>query len=170
MRLAGPFTVLLRVLLVLNIVCAVAFALVLAATLPIGPASLARLADRLGPGVDAAAALDGVRMVLVIGLLAVVAAHVLLRALRDIASTVRVGDPFLAANASRIRRIGWMLLALQLLDLGFGAVAAWVTQAGVDGFAWAPSLTGWLAALAAFVLAEVWAQGSAMRDELAATV
>ena len=165
-RLLDFFAGLLRVLLVLNAVCGVLFVVGIVATLVVDPT---RSALRIDPEV-AAVALNGIRAMLLLGLPAVAAAHILLRALREIALTVRAGDPFQLANARRIRVIGWSLLALQLLDLVFGALDHWLAAQGFGAGGWTPSLTGWLAALAAFVLAEVWARGAAMRDELAGTV
>ena len=166
-RLIPFFAGLLRVLLVLNIVCGVLFVVGIVATLVVDPA---RLGLRANSSVDIAATLNGIRAMLLLGLPAVAAAHVLLSALREITLTVRAGDPFQLANARRIRVIGWSLLALQLLDLVFGALDHWLAAQGVGAGGWTPSFTGWLATLAAFVLAEVWASGAAMRDELAGTV
>lgn len=166
-RLIGVFTALLRILLILNIACGVLFVAILLATISLSPE---QIAGRFLRTPDVLALLPGMRGVLVTGLLAVAAAHVVLRALRDIAVTVRAGDPFLPVNARRIRLIGWGLLALAVLDLIFGAFDYWLATNGFAGGGWTPSLTGWLAALAAFVLAEVWARGAAMRDDLAGTV
>lgn len=169
-RLTDLFTTLLRVLIVLNILIAVGFLIALITTLPIDSGNLARLAAKFGPGVDSAAALNGIRIMLVVGLLAVAIAHVTLRTLRDIVVTVRAGDPFIGTNAARIRTIGFTLLALQTLDLVFGALDYGLAATGFETGGWVPSMTGWLAALAAFVLAEVFARGAAMRDDLSGTV
>jgi hypothetical protein len=85
--------------------------------------------------------------------------------------TVRVGDPFVAANAERLQQIGWALLALQLLGLVIGAIAEVVSTPAhpldIDaGF----SVNGWLAVLLTFVLARVFAKGAQMREDLEGTV
>lgn len=80
-------------------------------------------------------------------------------------------DPFIPANAARLRRIGWALVATQLLAFPLGWVASniavstskFANMGGLD-------LQGILAILLAFVLAAVFEQGAAMRDELEGTV
>jgi hypothetical protein len=88
-----------------------------------------------------------------------------------IVETVRGGDPFVAANASRLQAIAWVLLALQLLSLVIGAIAKNVSSPAypldIDaGF----SINGWLAVLLTFLLARVFAEGTLMRDDLEGTV
>ncbi|MFZ8346254.1 DUF2975 domain-containing protein, partial [Staphylococcus aureus] len=87
-----------------------------------------------------------------------------------ILDTVRRGDPFTAANATRIRAIAWAMLGLQLLDLVQGAMTAWFAALHVQFAMWTPAFGGWVAVLLLFVLAQVFARGAEMRDELAATV
>lgn len=94
----------------------------------------------------------------------------MVRALRAIITSVRQDEAFSTANAARLRTIGWMLLVLQILDLGGGLVAWGLSRLGVDYLDWTPSFTGWLAVLVAFILAHVFATGAAMREELEATV
>src|SRR6266850_2483717 len=88
-----------------------------------------------------------------------------------IVETVRAGDPFIAANASRLQSIAWALLTLQLLSLVIGAIAKSVSIPGhplhLDaGF----SINGWLAVLLTFLLARVFAEGALMREDLEGTV
>ena len=85
--------------------------------------------------------------------------------------TVRAGDPFVAANASRLQAIGWVLVALNLLSIVIGAIAKAVSTPAhpfqLDaGF----SINGWLAVLLTFVLAHVFAEGTLMREDLEGTV
>jgi Protein of unknown function (DUF2975) len=84
---------------------------------------------------------------------------------------VRAGDPFVAANAVRLRAIAWILLVLQVLSLIVGAIANAISTPArpidVDaGF----SINGWLAVLLTFLLARVFAEGTLMRDDLEGTV
>lgn len=80
-------------------------------------------------------------------------------------------DPFVPANAGRLRRIGWALVVVQLLALPLSWVASSVAistssfanMGGID-------LNSLLAILLVFVLAAVFEQGAAMRDELEGTV
>ncbi|MHA4837377.1 DUF2975 domain-containing protein [Sphingopyxis sp. MSC1_008] len=80
-------------------------------------------------------------------------------------------DPFIAANAARLRRVGWALVAIQLLAIPLQWTARCIAKAGSDfGDMGGISLEGLLAILLAFVLAAVFEQGAAMRDELEGTV
>lgn len=86
-----------------------------------------------------------------------------------VASAAR--DPFIAANAARLRRVGWALVAVQLLAIPLHWTASSIAKAG-SAFAdmGGISLGNLLAILLAFVLAAVFEQGTAMRDELEGTV
>ena len=75
--------------------------------------------------------------------------------------------PFTHANAQRLQRMAWLMLAMELLSILIGAYAAWM---GPD-FTWMEvgggmSITGLVAVLMLFVLARVFAVGAAMRDDL----
>jgi len=158
----------LRILLVLNIVASVVFVVILIATVwPLAPRIEHGLAIRF-PQVDAHGLLVVFRLVLGIGLLTAGAAHLIFRRLLAIIATAAAGDPFTAANGARLRVIAWALLAIQILDLGFGAIS--LTMDASVGLDWNFSLGGWIAVLMLFVLARVFEQGSRMRDELAMTV
>jgi intracellular septation protein A len=74
-------------------------------------------------------------------------------------------------NAGRLRAIAWTLLALQGLHLCVVAIASAVSTKDVplhitDNF----NPTGWLAILLLFVLAQVFLEGTRMRDDLEGTV
>jgi hypothetical protein len=120
---------------------------------------------------DAARLIMGLRAIAVAGLATVPLNYAILKRLLAIVGTVRAGDPFLAANASRLQAIAWSLLALQLLSLVIAAIARTISSPAhpVDlnaGF----SINGWLAVLFTFVLARVFAEGALMREDLAGTV
>ena len=113
----------------------------------------------------------GLRAVAMLGLAAIPINYLVLKRLLAIVETVRAGDPFVAANASRLQAIAWALLALQLLGLVIGAIGKAISTPAhpVDldtGF----SISGWLAVLLTFVLARVFAEGAQMRDDLEGTV
>jgi hypothetical protein len=80
--------------------------------------------------------------------------------------TVRSGDPFVAENAARLQTIAWCVLALQLLHLTFGVMAATVNAAGSNVDWTFSGLTGWLAVVLLFVLARVFEEGTQMREDL----
>jgi hypothetical protein len=128
-------------------------------------------AFKISPSPEAERLVMGLRAVAVLGLSAVPLNYVVLKRLLAIVETVRDGDPFVGANASRLRTIAWALLALQLLSLVIGAIGEAVSTPAhpVDldaGF----SISGWLAVLLAFLLARVFAQGTLMREDLEGTV
>lgn len=113
----------------------------------------------------------GMRAVAALGLVAILLNYAILKRLLAMIVTVRVGDPFVAANAYRLHAIAWALLALQLLGLAIAAIAKTVSTPAnpfdVDaGF----SINGWLAVILTFVLARVFAQGTLMREDLEGTV
>jgi hypothetical protein len=160
---------LLRLLTALNILAGIALALLLAATFAMEPRFLAYL-EGLAPEADVRALLWGLRLWGLIGLLVwLPILHFVLARLRAIVETVRLGDPFVAANAVRLRAIAWALLGLQLLHLVSGLFAR-ALSSGEIRFEWSFSLSGWLAVLLVFVLAGLFDEGARMRDELEGTV
>src|SRR5947208_1902984 len=74
-------------------------------------------AFEIAPSPDASRLVMGLRAVAVLGLVTIPINHLILKRLLAMVETVRVGDPFVAANAFRLRTIAWALLALQLLSL-----------------------------------------------------
>ncbi|WP_439450584.1 DUF2975 domain-containing protein [Stenotrophomonas sp. ATs4] len=106
-----------------------------------------------------------------LGLGAIVALLVLclvfLRHLLRLLQSAARERPFTHANAQRLQRMAWLMLAMELLSILIGAYAAWM---GPD-FTWMEvgggmSITGLVAVLMLFVLARVFAVGAAMRDDL----
>jgi hypothetical protein len=125
----------------------------------------------LSPSPEAERLVLGLRAIAVLGLGAIPLNHSALKRLLAIVETVRAGDPFVAANASRLQAIAWVLLALQLLSLVVDAIARAIAIPGhpldIDaGF----SINGWLAVLLTFLLARVFAEGTHMREDLKGTV
>jgi Protein of unknown function (DUF2975) len=113
----------------------------------------------------------GMRLIMVIGLCAVPVVHFVLTRLLTIVESVRVGNPFVVANAARLQQIGWAVLGLELMHFAVGIVAASVsTSTAPLRLGWGFSPTRWLAVLMLFVLARVFEQGARMREELEGTV
>ncbi|SRR6266545_102904 len=128
-------------------------------------------AFELTPSPEAERLIMGLRAIAVLGLATIPLNHVVLKRLLAIVGTVRAGDPFVAANASRLKAIAWVLLALNLLSIVIGAIAKAVSTPAhplhLDaGF----SINGWLVVLLTFVLARVFAQGALMRADVEGTV
>jgi hypothetical protein len=125
----------------------------------------------LTPGPEADRLILGLRAVAVLGLASIPLNYLVLKRLLGMVETVRMGDPFVAANAERLQSIAWVLLALQILSIVIGAIGKAVSTpehpVNLDaGF----SINGWLAVLLTFVLARVFAHGALMREDLEGTV
>jgi Protein of unknown function (DUF2975) len=128
-------------------------------------------AFKLSPSPEAERLVMGLRAIAVLGLVAIPLNYVVLKRLLAIVETVRAGDPFVAANASRLQAIAWVLLALNLLSIVIGAIAKTVSTPAHPlhinaGF----SINDWLAVLLTFLLARVFAEGTLMREDLEGTV
>jgi Protein of unknown function (DUF2975) len=110
---------------------------------------------------------NGLRAIVVIGVIGALIVHTILRRLLAIIDTVRDGDPFIHDNARRLDAIAWRVAALEVLRLAVASIAAVVWEAGrIAAFSFAP----WLAVLLLFVLAGVFAHGARMRADLEGTV
>jgi hypothetical protein len=123
------------------------------------------------PGVGVDELKTGMRLIALLGLVAVPINHVFLSRLLEIVNTVREGDPFVMANAVRLRAIAWAAVGLQLVHLAVGLVAkifdATAQQLDLN---WEFDVTPWLAVLLLFVLASVFEHGARMRADLEGTV
>ncbi|MEO8192104.1 MAG: DUF2975 domain-containing protein [Acidobacteriota bacterium] len=158
----------LRILIVLNWLSGAAIATLLLA-MPTRHWIMSAL--HLSPSAEADQLILGLRGIAALGLVAIPVNYVVLKRLLAIVETVRAGDPFVFANASRLQAIAWSLLALQILSVVIGTIAKAVStpahplhlQAGF-------SISGWLAVLLTFLLARVFAEGARMREDLAGTV
>lgn len=164
------FTVLvLRVLLVLNIVFAAVFAIALVASVPLHAAFAAKIAAKY-PAANAGAVIAGVRWLLLLGIVAAVPAHVIFSRLSAVMGTVRIGETFASPNARRVALIGWALLAIQLLDFPLALIVRRFDGLGIEAGGSTLSIGGWLSVLVAFILARVFAEGAALREDLEGTV
>jgi hypothetical protein len=113
----------------------------------------------------------GMRAVAALGILSVPINLAMLKRLLAMVRTVRIGDPFVAANAYRLNAIAWLLLALQLISLIIAAIGKAISTPQHSfhldaGF----SPGGWLAVILTFVLARVFAEGTLMREDLEGTI
>jgi len=105
-----------------------------------------------------------------VGLGSVLFNHILLTRLLGIIETVRLGDPFVAANAARLRVTAWAILGLEVLYFIAGTVAGRLVPNVDMERDWGLSVSRWLAVLLLFVLAQVFEDGARMRDDLSGTV
>ncbi|HYY58527.1 MAG TPA: DUF2975 domain-containing protein [Pyrinomonadaceae bacterium] len=160
--------VLLRILIVVNWLGGAA---ILALLVVLPNEQWIMSAFKLSPSPEAERLVMGLRAIAVLGLAAIPLNHAVLKRLLAIVESVRAGDPFVAANASRLQAIAWVLLVLNLLSIVIGAIAKTVSTPAnplhIDaGF----SINGWLAVLLTFLLARVFAEGTRMREDLEGTV
>ncbi len=156
--------VLLRILRALNVVGGLALAIAVPASFLFEPLFLEFFSKR-PPSIDPTWLLPALRLWIALALLLVAAVDVLLTRLLAMVETVRAGDPFVPENATRLKVIAWCVLVTQLLHLIFGMLAATMNAAG-SNIEWKLSLTGWLAVVLLFVLAQVFEEGAHLREDL----
>ncbi len=96
--------------------------------------------------------------------------------LRQIVGTVAAGDPFIRDNATRLSRMGWIALGAQAISIFMGGAVIWLAGMVEDHDSVRldddVSFDGWgiVLVIILFVLARVFRQGAAMREELEGTV
>jgi hypothetical protein len=123
------------------------------------------------PGLDSATLLPWLLAVFAMVIMMLGLLWTILRKLLAILNSVEAGDPFVAANAIRLRAIGWLMIGAQLLGipLAFAARNA-ANLFGENEVGYNFSLNGVLAILLVFILADIFQRGAAMREELEGTV
>lgn len=93
-----------------------------------------------------------------------------------IINSVKEGDPFVEINAERLSRMGWIALAGQIAMIPVGALVLWIAEITKDiddvyvDSDFGISGSGVLLVLILFILARVFRQGAAMREDLEGTV
>jgi hypothetical protein len=96
-----------------------------------------------------------------------------LKQLRRIVDSVAYGDPFVPANADRLKTMAWLALAIQVLMIPATGLMVWfdaLPQKPNVHYVDNTSLGGLVLAILLFVLARVFRVGAAMREELEGTV
>lgn len=159
----------LRVLIVVNWLSGAFFLALLTATIVAEDWTMTALG--IPPSSWMRPMMMGLRAIAMLGLIAIPLYDAIFRRLLGIVETVRGGDPFVAANAQRLRAIAWALLVLQLISIVIGMIGKAISTPAhplhLDaGF----SAGGWLAVLLTFILARIFAEGTRMRDDLDGTV
>lgn len=171
-----PLLVAARILVVFIIVvlvaCLVAVGAGIAALLTVGEGELAsRIAKSGAPGEAFWVVIGGFALVAI----AIGFAAAFFRVLHRIVLSVDHGDPFDPINAARLRQMGWLGMAGQLLLLPLGGILAWLApyleklgeRVDLD-FGLDPA--GILLILILFILARVFRHGTAMQTDLEGTV
>jgi hypothetical protein len=105
-------------------------------------------------------------------LVCAVLALFVLRTIAAIIESAISGDPFVGENAARLVRIGWLLLAINVVEiltkLMVYEVVPQTVRANMDPVDISP--ISLLAVLLVFVLAQIFRHGSKMRADLEGTV
>lgn len=123
------------------------------------------------PGIDPANLLLWLLAVFALGIVVLGLIWAIMRKLLAIIGSVEEGNPFVLVNATRLKAIGWMMVAVQIVGLPLAAAAGEAadmfgnSDTGIDF-----SLNGVLAILLVFILAGIFERGAAMREELEGTV
>ena len=99
-----------------------------------------------------------------------IAAHVIFTRLVAMLRDTQAGRAFTEVNARRLATIAWALLAINVADLVFGQVSVWASGTSGEDFGWSLSVTGWLAGPLLLILARIFKEGAAMREDLEGTV
>ncbi|PZU46045.1 MAG: hypothetical protein DI568_12510 [Sphingomonas sp.] len=87
-----------------------------------------------------------------------------------ILKSVSGGDPFTVDNSRRLRHIGWLMIGMQIVGLLVGWIGTRLPPNHNIAADFDLSFSGLLAAFLAFVVAQLFEQARAMREELDGTV
>jgi hypothetical protein len=122
-------------------------------------------------GVDAVAGHEsvvaGMRAIMVIGIAGTPITWLVFSRLLRIVESVRTGEPFTVDNAGRLRTVAWALFGLELLHICVVAIASAISTKELPlHISGDFDLTGWLAILLLFVLAQVFLEGTRIREDL----
>lgn len=96
--------------------------------------------------------------------------------LKGVFGTLRAGRPFVPANATRIRRVGWGLISLEAVQavMTYASSHSVMTQFTAEGMRFHPRVDVdpmvVIGALIVFVIAEVFREGSRLDEEQSLTV
>ena len=97
-------------------------------------------------------------------------AHVIFTRLRAMIRDAEAGEVFSLPSIARLRTVALCLLGISVADLVFGLASVEVSQETGEYLGWSPSLSIWLVSGLLFVLARIFAEGIAMREDLEGTV
>jgi hypothetical protein len=93
------------------------------------------------------------------------------RHLFRIIGSVGEGDPFVPANADRLRAMAWISVAVHVVAIPMSILAKWTENVTKDvHFKAELPLSGLFLALVLFILARVFREGTRMREDLEGTV
>jgi hypothetical protein len=160
------------VYLIMGLIAAVGVVLALVSViLPFHWADAVAELSKEHPGLDPVTLVPQLLSVFALGILALGLIWTIMRKLLAIIASVEDGNPFIHANALRLKAIGWTMVGLQIVGVPLAIAAGEVadrfgeSDTGLD-----ISLNGILAILLVFILAGIFERGAEMREELEGTV
>ncbi|MFN3452284.1 MAG: DUF2975 domain-containing protein [Sphingorhabdus sp.] len=123
------------------------------------------------PNLDPLTLLPNLLSVFALGILTLGLIWTMMRKLLAIIASVEDGNPFVRANAIRLKAIGWLMVGLQIVGVPLAIAAGNAADMfGESDTGWDLSLNGILAILLVFILAGIFERGAEMREELEGTV
>ncbi|WP_379548842.1 DUF2975 domain-containing protein [Qipengyuania sp. DSG2-2] len=97
-------------------------------------------------------------------------AHVIFTRLRRMIRELQTGDVFSPSSIATLRTIALCMLGISVGDLVFGLTSVKVSEQTGEYLGWSPSVSIWLVSGLLFILARIFEEGRAMREELEGTV
>lgn len=159
----------LGILNVLNWALGVPFVL-LFAFLAIEPSALpSQIATEFDPR-ETGALVRWLWVACAVSILTVPLAHIIFTRLRRMIRDAEKGDAFSPASIGSLRTIALCMLGIGVGDLAFGLTSIDVSEQTGEYLGWSPSLSIWLVSGLLLVLARIFAEGLAMREDLEGTV
>jgi Protein of unknown function (DUF2975) len=123
------------------------------------------------PGIDTSNLLPALLSIFALGILVLGLVWTMMRKLLSIIASVEDGNPFIIANAVRLRAIGWLMVGVQIVGLPLATAAGNVADIfGDNDVGFDLPVNGILAILLVFILAGIFERGAEMREELEGTV
>jgi hypothetical protein len=123
------------------------------------------------PGMDTSTLLPHLYIVFAFAIVIMGIVWTIMRKLLAIIGSVEQGNPFVMANAARLRAIGWLMVAAQVVAVPLAIMAAETADLfGENHVDFDVSLNGLLAILLVFILSGIFKRGAEMREELEGTV
>ena len=123
------------------------------------------------PGLDPVALLPNLLQIFALGIFVLGLIWTIMRKLLAVVDSVEDGNPFVRANAVRLKAIGWLMVGIQIVGVPLAIAAGEAadlfgeSDTGLD-----ISFNGILAILLVFILAGIFEHGADMREELEGTV
>ena len=131
---------------------------------------VANLANEF-PSLDAAALFPKIYVIFALGIILLGLIWTIMRKLLGIVGSVEDRNPFVIANAARLKAIGWLMVAVQIIGIPLALVARKAADLfGENNVDLDISPNSILAILLVFILAGIFERGAQMREELEGTV